>query len=94
MPANPDRAPSSAAADVAWLLLALIVLAGAMVMYWNYPYPGDHRPDFFGFVALFLREALLLAFFGIIGLLLLGLAVVRSSVRLCGAVRLRLKGQR
>jgi len=77
-----DTVSRGVARDIAKLLLCLVILAGAFAAYWVYPYPSGSRPSMGGFIALFFREALLFAFFGVAGLAVGGLAAVRSIARL------------
>jgi hypothetical protein len=58
-----------------------------MAAYWLYPNPNGHRPDIWGFLMLFLREALLLAFFGAIGLFLVVAAGIQAARRLISRIR-------
>lgn len=81
-PVSTDTLSREAARDIAKLLLCLVVLAVGFAAYWVYPYPGGSRPSIGGFIALFFREALLFAFFGVAALAVVGLAAVRSIARL------------
>ena len=85
-PENQSPQSPSLAKDAAQLLVALIVMAGAMSLYWLYPFPSGHKPDVWGFLALFFKEVLLLAFFAGCGLLLLIAVAIRSLVRLTSAL--------
>jgi len=83
---------SGIAKDIALLLVPLVILAGAMSAYWLYPFPGGKHPSIWGFIALFFREALLLAFFGVIGLVLLVTAMAGAVYRLILRLRPQLGG--
>jgi hypothetical protein len=74
------------------LVLALAAMGGAMSMYWAYPFPNGHRPHFWGFIALFFREALLLAFFGGVVVLIIVAATMKAACRLFAVLRAQFKG--
>jgi len=58
-----------------------------MVGYWSYPFPSGKRPDAWGFVALFFREALLLASFAAVALFAVAVAFLGAVVRLVSSLR-------
>jgi hypothetical protein len=72
----------STAKDVLVLVAALLVMVACMVGYWSYPFPDGKYPDASGFISLFFREALLLAFFAVTALFVLVVAVVGAALRL------------
>lgn len=80
--------PSAGVAkDIALFLVAVVVMVACMVAYWSYPFPSGDRPDIWGFIALFFREALLLAFFAAVALFVLAVALVGALIRLVSKLR-------
>ncbi|MGM9485566.1 hypothetical protein ACS5PN_30535 [Roseateles sp. NT4] len=77
----------STAKGVLVLVAALLVMVACMVGYWSYPFPNGKYPDVLGFIALFFKEALLLAFFAVTTLFVLVVAFVGAVLRLASRLR-------
>ena len=78
-----EPTPSAGAAkEIAMVLVAVLVMVACMVSYWSYPFPNGKYPDIWGFIALFFREALLLALFALFALVVLVAALLGAVIRL------------
>lgn len=74
-PSQPDRGERSGFGQaLAVALAAVAVMVLGMVAFYFYPYPSGERPSLFSFVALWLRELLII---GCVLVVLVGLGLSR-----------------